>query len=411
MGIRFFRGYRTKFEHEHLQIREIAARLAQEYPDQEVYLLTNVLVANGELDCILLTRSGPLILELKAYRGQVTGSENGRWEVTTKDGVIPLPNLFIQAKIHRLDLIEKLRQICRDHFPRIGEANLKKMGSWVYFCRGSRYDEGQIDLRKVKWFQVVTAENILEKLRFQDSGYTLLPEDMDAIVRGLRLTEYTFDTGKEVSTPTKPAFRPYLSRTAWRMLAIILAIILVIAVVPPIHNAVVDSIRGTAGAATEAIQSVSGELAKSNSTEADSAAAIEYLNQIRVQNGVEPVAYNSSLFQLALVRAKDMAGYKYLDYTNPFTGSCADSMRPRYGFGPGEYVVENAFGREGGYTHDIEQKAIDSWMTQPGNRWLLLYPHKAGAIACADGYCSFLGLTPDRLFDGCQPGIREESSE
>ncbi len=411
MGIRFFRGYRTKFEHEHRQIREIAGLLAEEYPDQEVYLLTNVLVANGELDCVVLTRSGPLILELKAYRGDVTGSENGRWEVTTRDGIVPLPNLFIQAKIHRLDLIEKLRQICRDHFPRVGEANLKKIGSWVYFCKGSRYDEGQIDLRKVKWFQVVTAENLREKIRFLESGYTLLPEDMDAIVRALRLSEYSIDTGKEVRARARPSQKPHLSRRTWRMLAIVLAIILVVAVVPPIHVAVIDSIKGTAGAATKVIHSVSGELAKANSTEEDSVAAIEYLNQIRVQNGAMPIAHNSSLFQLALVRAKDMAGYKYLDYTNPFTGSCADSMRPRYGFGPGEYVVENAYGQDGGYVHGIERQAIDSWMTRPGNRWLLLYPHEAGAIACADGYCSFLGLTPDRLFDGCQPGIQEAAAE
>ena len=95
MGIRFFRGQKTKFEHEHHQLKEIARIVAKEFPDEQVYLLTNVLVANGELDCVVLSRHGPLILDLKAYSGTIRGSENGKWQVETKDGVHTLSLIHI----------------------------------------------------------------------------------------------------------------------------------------------------------------------------------------------------------------------------------------------------------------------------------------------------------------------------
>jgi Nuclease-related domain. len=196
MGVRFFRGQKTKFEHEHRQIKEIAALLRKEFPNEPVYLLTSVLVANGQIDCIILTKNGPLVLELKAFRGEIRGVENGRWEIVTKDGPIPVPNIFIQAKIHRQDFIDRMIPVSREHFPHIGENNLRKIGSWLYFCKGSTYPDGQIDFRRVKWFRIVTADTLLEKLRYTDSGYTLRIQDMDEIVKGFGLEEYSFDSDK-----------------------------------------------------------------------------------------------------------------------------------------------------------------------------------------------------------------------
>lgn len=194
MGIRFFRGQKIRFEHEHRQLKEIVKILRKAYQKEPVYLLTNVLVANGQIDCVILTRDGPLILDLKAFRGEVRGIENGPWEVETKDGQIPLPNLFTQARMHRQDFIDRMIPICRENFPQIGENNLRKIGSWLYFCKGSTYPDGQIDLRRVKWFRIVTAQTLLEKMRFSESGYTLRIQDMDAIVSGFRLEEYSFES-------------------------------------------------------------------------------------------------------------------------------------------------------------------------------------------------------------------------
>ncbi|HVP95494.1 MAG TPA: NERD domain-containing protein [Methanoregulaceae archaeon] len=403
MGIRFFRGQKTKYSHEHHQIKEIARIVAGEFADQDVFILTNVLVSNGELDCVILTSHGPLILDLKAFSGTVRGSENGSWEVETKDGIHPLPNIFIQAKIHRQDFIDKMIPICRAHFPHIGESNLKKIGSWAYFCPGSSYADGQIDLRRVKWFRVVTAESLPEKLRFIDAGYTLRALDMEAIVRELRLSEYSFETNREIKQ--KKSGREGILGTPWRKgILVAVVIIALILVVPGSQVFISDSINSMMSTGGALVSSFSRETLKSGSSSSDSSDAIAYLNGIREQYGVSPLFFDERLFNLALVRAEDMAQYQYLSYINPKTGTCANSIKILYGLSPDENVVENAYGQWNGYTHGIERRAFDSWMAEPGNRAQVLGNYSSGAIACSGGYCSFLGLNHERTGTVCQKG-------
>ena len=104
-----------------------------------------------------------------------------------------------------------------------------------------------------------------------------------------------------------------------------------------------------------------------------------------------------------------MKEYKYLDHTNPYTGSCPDNMKSDYGLKSYEYVAENAFGiadyQEGSCTK-IEMKPmtipIDDWMTSRGHRYNLLYDgHTAGAVGCYKSMCVFLGLNRDRFGEGC----------
>ena len=404
MGIRFFRGQKTKFEHEHHQLKEIARIVVKEFPDEPVYLLTNVLVANGELDCVVLTRHGPLILDLKAYSGTIRGSENGKWQVETKDGVHSLPNLFIQSKIHRQDFIDKMITICRTHFPHIGEINLKKIGSWAYFCKGSVYPAGQIDFRRVKWFRVVTAESLAEKLRFTDAGYTLRPEDMDAIVTDLHLQEYSFFTDKEIKRSGAGRPRGFLGTTRRKILVALVIIVALVLIIPGMNMMVTDTATGAASAGGSLLQSVSKETLKSASRPSDSTDALAYLNQFREQNGKKPLYFDERLYNLSLVRAQDMQQYEYLAYVNPRTGTCANSLKTRYGLSVDENVVESAYGQWNGYTRGIEKQAIDSWIKEPGNNNQLLGNYSAGSVSCSGGYCSFIGLNYDRTGNECQTG-------
>ncbi len=404
MGIRFFRGQKTKFEHEHHQQKEIARIVAKEFPDEPVYLLTNILVANGELDCVILTRNGPLILDLKAFSGTVHGSENGKWQVETKDGVHLLPNLFIQSKIHRQDFIDKMIMVCRAHFPHIGEINLKKIGSWVYFCKESVYPPGQIDFRRVKWFRVVTAESLPEKLRFIDSGYTLRPEDMDVIVADLHLQEYSFSTDKEIKRidPDKPVG---ILGTVRRKIVVVAIIIIALAlIIPGINLMVTDTATGAVNAGGSLLQTVSKDTLKSTSRPSDSSDALAYLNQFRELNGKKPLYFDGRLYNLSLVRARDMQQYEYLAYVNPKTGTCANTLKTLYGISSDENVVENAYGQWNGYSRGIERQAIDSWVQEPGNKNQLLGNYSAGAVSCSGGYCTFLGLNNDRTGNECQTG-------
>lgn len=402
MGIRFFRGQKTKFEHEHHQLKEIARVVAKEFPNETVYLLTNVLVANGELDCVILTRNGPLILDLKAFSGTIHGIENGKWQVETKDGVHTLPNLFIQSKIHRQDFIDKMIMICRANFPHIGEINLKKIGSWAYFCKGSEYPAGQIDFRRVKWFRVVTADSLAEKIRFIDAGYTLRPEDMDAIVRDLHLQEYSFSTDKDIREPGKPP--GLLGTTRRKLLVAIVIIIALVLVIPGVNIVATDTATGAANTGGVLFQSALKDMLKSSSRPSDSSDALAYLNEIRAQNGKNPLYFDYRLYNLSIVRAKDMQQYEYLGYINPQTGTCANSLKSLYGLSADENIVENAYGQWNGYNRGIEKQAIDTWMTEPGNRNQLLGNYSAGSVSCSGGYCSFLGLNNERTGYECQTG-------
>jgi uncharacterized protein YkwD len=409
MGIRFFRGERTRYEHEYLQLEEIVGILKKEYLQEPVYVLTNVLVANGQLDCVLLTRNGPLILELKSFSGEVKGLENGNWEVTTADGPIPLPNLFLQSRNHRQDFIDRLIPIYRETLPHVSESNLRKMSSWLYFSTGSTYPSGQIDLRKVKWFRVVTADSLLEKMRFLRTGYTLRLQDMDAIVQGLHLQEYSFGSDRPV-IPAPVTARPGF-RASRRTIAILAALILLAGIVVAIL--IVPGAQITVSAIIQAIgvmiagivHTGSKDLIKSESDAADSQAAVIYLNQIRVSSGSPPLTFDERAFRLARARAADMAAFQYLDYTNPETGSSAATLKEVYDIGGEENIVESDYGQWNGYSFGIEKLAVDAWSSDYGNRKRLFGTYDGAAIACSGGYCSFIGIIREESPIGGEEGI------
>jgi uncharacterized protein YkwD len=396
MGIRFFRGEKIKLEHEFRQLREIVRILRKEYAEEPVYILTGVLIANGQIDCIILTRNGPVLLDLKAFRGEIRGLENGNWEVATKDGPIPLPNLFLQAKIHRQDFIDRMIPICRENFPHIGEQNLRRTASWLYFCRGSTYPAGQVDFRKVKWFRVVTADDLIERLRFVDSGYRLRIQDMDAIVRGFHLEEYSFEKETPLIPAAKEAKKPLLSRRALVALVVILAAFLVaifiLALVPGARVAAGNAIQGLLALAGGWVQSLAGGALKVNTTVDESRQAVLHLNRLRTAEGKPPILFDERAYALALARARDMDEYRYLDYTNPRTGSSALALKKSYGFSFNETLIETLYGQWTSYVPGIETQAIDSWMMDAGNRQRLLFNQTSGAVACYKGYCSYIGV-------------------
>ncbi len=396
MGIRFFRGDKIRYEHEYRQIKEIVAIVSREFQKEPVYVLTNVLVANGQLDCVLLTRSGPLILELKAFSGEVHGIENGGWEVVADDGPIQLPNLFLQAKNQRQDFIDRLIPIYREKLTHISENNLRKMGSWLYFCKGSSYPDGQIDLRRVKWFRVVTGDTLLAKMRFLDSGYTLRLQDMDAIVEGLHLEEYQFESGRPAASrpmSVTTGFRPGKGTVAaLAIILLIIGILAVIVLVPGAKVAIMSTFSGAGAAISGLVRESGHDLIKSNSGPADAQEAMMYLNRIRIADGLTPVPHDDRAFGLALSRSADMAAFRYLDYTNPETGSSARTLKEEFGIPANRTVVETAYGQWNGYTYGIEQHAVDAWVSDEGNRNRLFAPYSGGSIACTQGYCSFIGI-------------------
>lgn len=192
MILRTFRGEKSKYEPECRQLLEICSVL-KEYPsDEEVFLATNFRIASGEVDCLILKNNGPILLELKAYRGDIFGSENGEWSVRTREGdLIPMnTNVFRQAGRHRLDFLNKWERIILAKFSeRINPGEIRWVASWAYFETGSRYADDKINFQAVPWFSIVTRDSLIQQFRFIRTTYQLYPKDMELVMEDLGLTE------------------------------------------------------------------------------------------------------------------------------------------------------------------------------------------------------------------------------
>lgn len=127
---------------------------------------------------------------------------------------------------------------------------------------------------------------------------------------------------------------------------------------------------------------------------------IDYINQVRIEKGRAPITFDQRAYDLGLARVQDVNEYNYFDHTNPTTGSCADSMKTKYGFSSQEFVAENLAG--GIYSPN---SAVDLWLSSQGHRYNLLYmDHKSGATACEGGTCVFLGVNTNAFGEGCYTG-------
>jgi DNA helicase-2/ATP-dependent DNA helicase PcrA len=201
MPVRYFRGRRGEHFHEREQIKEVAAILEEEFKDENVFLLTNIKLAKAEIDCIILTPDGPVILDLKNYCGTVYGDDYPQkpWRVISESGEETElhRNLFDQLITQRGEFNRQYQKIREKHFGYIDKKDAKKIAAWGYFRKGSTYPEGQIDEGKFPWFGVVTADTLAERLRYINYEYYLLDDELEIIVKELYLEEYNLESDKK----------------------------------------------------------------------------------------------------------------------------------------------------------------------------------------------------------------------
>lgn len=205
MVVKVFCGEEFEYEHEWNQLKELYDVIYEIYTnsDENVYILSNFDLAKVQIDVFILTENGTAILDLKSYDGKIIGNENGDWIAIKNGKKIPLhKNLFRQLRAQKFDLMEKLNQIRIGNFEHIEERNLGLIKCWGYFEKGSSYDIAQIGESAHIWFDVITADNLIEKMKWINAQYKLKMRDMDAIVKGLNLKEYSI--GKK--SPVKSAF-------------------------------------------------------------------------------------------------------------------------------------------------------------------------------------------------------------
>ncbi|AAB91238.1 CAP domain-containing protein [Archaeoglobus fulgidus] len=127
------------------------------------------------------------------------------------------------------------------------------------------------------------------------------------------------------------------------------------------------------------------------STEESSKAAIEYLNQLRAQNGLPPVKWNKTLYEFALERLEDMHERGYYSHYDPVTH---ETLIYRYVEGyvgecilngvRGTNLLSNGLQSLFGY----EEEAIDIWSKSTMHKLILTDKRFTdAAVACKYDMC------------------------
>ncbi len=200
MGIHLFCGNASDREHEWEQLVEICETIHQGYDeDKEIYLLYNFELPNQcQIDLLIIQEKGISILEFKKHKGVIIGKddEGTEWFVITDNGNTPLRrNLFEQIKRERREVTKKLFEIKRKLHLQMKPKNLGKVYAWGYFPKESEYDKSQVSDENKLWFDVITSNSLLKKLRYVNTDYKLSSQNMKDITDRFELEPYSgFDT-------------------------------------------------------------------------------------------------------------------------------------------------------------------------------------------------------------------------
>lgn len=89
--------------------------------------------------------------------------------------------------------------------------------------------------------------------------------------------------------------------------------------------------------------------------------AIRLVNEVRVQNGLKPLAYDWELSRVARYKSQDMKDNRYFAHTSPVYGTPGEMVRS---FGISYRSVGENIAR--GYR--TPQAVVDGWMNSPGHR-------------------------------------------
>lgn len=199
MDVTIFSANPSEFEAEFSQIREIVEVLkAAEPATTPVYVLTKAILGDKEIDCLLLTEKGPVILSCNSFQGKISGGETGPWTViTVTEQTVEIPeNLFQLSKIQHFTFLRKWRTIRDKHFSKqIPEKQIFHFCNWVYFKPGSEYINDQLDYGKSKWFKVVTGDTLVSSIGKLNHQYRISKTGYDKIIHEFGLGVVPSSTG------------------------------------------------------------------------------------------------------------------------------------------------------------------------------------------------------------------------
>jgi hypothetical protein len=155
-------------------------------------IIVDYIIGNKQYDIIIIKNDAIISVDLKAYKGKIIGSENGKWFVQTEDfkdiEISQLKNPFVQAREQRYQLIDLLNKKLPTISKRFENNQIYRLSSILCFETGSTYDINQIDYRAAPWFNVTDEANLLNLIENTSSNEFILKDrEIDALLKDLNL--------------------------------------------------------------------------------------------------------------------------------------------------------------------------------------------------------------------------------
>lgn len=205
MTIEVFTGDKIDFKvHERRQYERIKREMIKKLnsTSSRYIIIVDYIIDQLQYDIIVITKDAIISIDLKGYKGNIEGNENGKWYVLKKNGkrtkINQKTNPFKQAKNQRFKLIDFLNKHLPQISKRFEDKDIYNISSVVCFEKGSYYDYEQINDKKHKWFHVTDETKLLDILESVSSEEFFLKDiEIDALLKQLQLNRIEIKTDKE----------------------------------------------------------------------------------------------------------------------------------------------------------------------------------------------------------------------
>ncbi|MFW6197009.1 MAG: nuclease-related domain-containing protein, partial [Thermoplasmatota archaeon] len=162
--------------------------------EKEYFLIVDYIIGSKQYDLILLKNEAIIIIDLKAYSGEVKGEENGDWYVYKPNGqeikIDQAKNPFRQLRDQRYELINFLNENLSQTINRFENDNLNNISAVICFEEGSEYDLNQINPDNKLWFDVISEDQIVELVKNANSReFHLKNYEIESFLSNLNIEE------------------------------------------------------------------------------------------------------------------------------------------------------------------------------------------------------------------------------
>lgn len=193
-----------KREAEEKMFQDIIYELQEYDSDKKVWVIGNIELVDTQLDTLVIKKNCLINIDMKNYKGEVKGSENGGWQIKKSDGrsINTEKNFFQQVKTQRCSLKDKMVNIIKNgKLSKFKDdacvfSNIK---SWLCFNKGSVYDHDQITYKALNWFQAISVDRLGRKIENADSNsYKLNQTEIKEIIDSLSAEPYVLDKNNKI---------------------------------------------------------------------------------------------------------------------------------------------------------------------------------------------------------------------